>query len=167
MRTGSLLIVMALVSYSMVQADEGEVERSAVCDLNKSANIVIELMRAGDLGSILEEHTPEQLDVLIKNFSPVLMAFEAEVLSCTLPVLLYFYRTTDAHRAVTDAFIAALASQYSDRAKIVAIDAELFFSLAQAVDVQETPAFGMCRERRIEISVVGNDNVGQVAKLVE
>lgn len=111
MRTAWLLMVMALVSYSMVQASEGEDRCSAVCDLNQSANIVIELMRTGDLGSIVEEHTPEQLDMLIKNFSPALMAFEAEVLSCTMPVLIYFYRTTDANRAVTDAFIAALASQ--------------------------------------------------------
>jgi hypothetical protein len=68
---------------------------------------------------------------------------------------------------VTDAFIAALASQYSDRTKIVAIDAELFFSLAQVVDIEETPAFGMCRDRRIEISVIGNENVGQVTKLMQ
>lgn len=49
----------------------------------------------------------------------------------------------------------------------MAIDAELFFSLAQVVDIEETPAFGMCRDRRIEISVIGNENVGQVTKLMQ
>ena len=168
MRTTWLLMVMGLVSYSMIQAaGEVEDERAMVCDLNQSTTIILELLRTGELGSIVEEHTAEQLDMIIKNFSPALMAFEAEVLSCTLPVLLYFYRTSDHNKATSDAFIAALASQYKDRTKIVAIDAELFFSLAQAVDVQDTPAFGMCRDRRVDISVTGSDNIGHVTTLVQ
>jgi len=161
-----LVLVMMILSSSVMRADYSDAE-PVVYDFNASVNTIVELLRAGNLGSIVEECTDEKLDVLIKNFSPALMAFEAEVLSCTMPVLLYFYRTTDSSKATTDALVATLAQLHHDHTKIVAIDADLFFSLSQAIDVQETPTFALCRNRMIEVSVTCSENVGRVTALMQ
>ena len=62
------------------------VDSEQVIYFSNSVKTIRELLKSGSLPAILEDADPEKLDFLINNFSPAEIAFESEVLSCTIPV---------------------------------------------------------------------------------
>src|SRR5271168_2007423 len=104
--------VILLLFITACSSKQDVVSHKTLVDLVESTKIVRNLLCQKKIGQLLEEHDPEQLDILINNFSPASMAFESEVLSTTVSlVCVYFYQ--DSQREQT--FIKdldALAAEY-------------------------------------------------------
>src|ERR1700676_1576103 len=99
-----------------------DTQESSFVDLDESTQIIVELLRKNDLATILESASEEELDLLIKNFSPAEMAFEAEVLDKEIPVGVFFYQDAAQKKEVA-ALCDTLAQKYEEVFKFVAVPA--------------------------------------------
>lgn len=124
-----------------------------VYDLEQSTNIIIKLIKTGELSTVLAEHNKEAPDLMINNFSPSEMAFEAEVLSNQNPVLVLFY---DSVSTSALAILEKCAELYKDTIKCVAVNAEQLFRVTQHSDVDSIPTFILINER---------EEIGRIEKL--
>lgn len=116
-----------------------------VYDFAESVTLIRHLLKTDSIYKILEDVDQQGLERLINNFSPAQMALESEVLNCTLPVLIYFYE-----KNLDDAdFLEQLAQKYDDKIKIVTIDADAFFSIAEQFEIQRYPAVIFMHKRDI------------------
>lgn len=106
-----------------------------VYDFAESVTLIRQLLKTDSLPEILEDADAQGLDRLINNFSPAQMALESEVLNCTLPVLIYFYL----HQIMDSDFLEQLAQEYEDQIKIITLDADNFFSIAQQFEIEQFP----------------------------
>lgn len=111
---------------------------------SNSVKIINELLNSDSLSDILEDADPEKLDFLINNFSPAEIAFESEVLSCTMPVLLYVYKEC------SDAQLLAIIEEHYQTYKIVLIDADVFPMIAESLQISEYPVF-ICFDQGVEV----------------
>lgn len=122
-----------------------------------SVLLIRELIKSDSLPQILQEADPEAFERLINNFSPAQMALESEVLNCTLPVLLYFYIEQPCHLQLLE----QVANEHKDKIKILIIDADAFFSIAEQFEIESYPAIiGMDKRDEIYREVnVGNEKI--------
>lgn len=143
------LYAVFLLFLASCSSKQEAVSYKAVINLVESTAIIRTLLCQNKLSQLLEEHDPEQLDILINNFSPASMAFESEVLSTTVPlVCVYFYQDSPQEQAfIKD--LDALAAEYENKVKFVVVDAQKLFSIAQAAEVTTFPAIAWVRNRDI------------------
>lgn len=116
-----------------------------IYDLNDSTNIILQLITSGSLDNILEDVDSGKLDTLIKNVSPALMAFESEVLSCTLPVLVYYCTDQEKNNALE--WLKNLHNIYP-AIKYVLVDIEKLYSVAQQSVISSTPTISLIMGRQ-------------------
>jgi thioredoxin-like negative regulator of GroEL len=160
------LYVIFLLFLTGCSSKQDTASHEALVDLVESTTIIRSLLCQNKLGQLLEEHDPEQLDILINNFSPASMAFESEVLSTTVPlVCAYFYQDSPQEQAFIKN-LNALAAEYDNKVKFVIIDAEKLFSIAQAAEINTFPAIAWVRNREIFEYMHKNINVDTIRKKI-
>jgi thioredoxin 1 len=125
---------------------------SLVYNFADSVKIIRNLLHSNALPKILDEHDPEKLDFLINNWSPAQMAFESEVLSCTLPVLVCFYQK----ELNVIPFLEELANNYDGKLKIITIAEDKFPFITQLAVIESFPSFLLIKNRNEIVRWVGN-----------
>ena len=94
------------------------------------------------------------------------MAFEAEVLTTTMPlVFVYYYEETAQEQAFIQQ-LEALAIEYDGRVKFVVVDADALFSLAQDVDIATFPALIVAQNRDILETITENITLDLIHQLL-
>ncbi len=133
---------------SSIKQDTEERE-GPVYNLNDSTNIIRLLIKEDCIIDILEleDADPEQLNILLNNFSPAQMAFESEVLSCTLPVIVHFYKAGSDAYASMHKIIKELACTYENQIKFVEVNTETLYTIAQQAEVDQLPTLMFIKNR--------------------
>ena len=135
--------------------------------LTESTQIVRELIAKNALGALLEEHEPEQFDLLLNNFSPAQMAFEAEVLSSTTSlVIVYFYEDSPAEQEYIRE-CEQLAIRYNGKVKFVVIDMDALFVLAQDTNVTTSPTLFFVHGRDLLKKVAGPITISMMQTCIQ
>ncbi|HZW61920.1 MAG TPA: thioredoxin domain-containing protein [Candidatus Babeliales bacterium] len=139
---------------------------SSLYNLEDSATIVLKLIQNDTLNTILEDADPDMVDLLIKNFSPVEIAFESEVLNCTLPVLVYFFNPESAQQDEKLDLLEELAEQYDNQVKIVIVDATRLTKITERAEIETFPSCMVIINRK-EIERLEDPNKQQLIKAIE
>ncbi len=140
----SQLLGCLIISTTMVYSQENQ--DPLVYDLDESTNIILTLLEQNMMQKLVIDTTPDQLDRLIKNFSPAEIAFESEALSCTLPVLLYF---DDADGIDAMQPMLEDMARHEDRMKVVTVDADNLFRIAENTQIATLPTWVLIKDREI------------------
>lgn len=112
---------------------------SMIIDLVDSVDIIQTLIEKKQLAEILEDHNPNQLKLLLRNYSPAQLALISEVDNCPIPVLLYFYdpkKFPDQPLKQLKDFV----QQSPKEIKLVVVDLEKLFSLVMHANIEDLPA---------------------------
>jgi len=154
MKLKMALFVPFLISLPGCRAQKPAVpvDESSIINFSESVCIIRSLLCTNSLSTILEDIDPKKLDFLINNFSPAEIAFESEVLSCTLPVVIYCYRSL-----IDEQIITAIRSAYVDH-KIVTINADDFPYVADSFAIKKYPALIFMKQREEVERVEGMHN---------
>lgn len=102
----------------------------------ESIQIITKLIQEEKLSCLLEGAEPEEIALLVNNFSLAEIAFEAEVLSLTISVFLYL------SVASTDVFtknkkdINLIAKEFEDNFKVVFIDVVDFSLITKKLELK-------------------------------
>jgi len=151
----TLLLIFSSSCSSSKQIVSKKADGPAI-DLVESTSIIRELMRKNQLYKILEDHSQDELDILINNFSPATIAFEVEVLSTTTPlgVVCYASNSDQTQKKFISQFNEA-ALQYTTQAKFIMIDADRLYSLAQDAEIENFPTIILVKNREIVDRIEG------------
>ena len=122
---------------------------SPLINLVDSTHIIRTLIAQNKIGDLLEDHDSEQLALLLDNKSPAQMAFEAEVLSSTIPLVAVYYFQESKESKEFIKQLEDLAIKYDNQIKFVLVDAERLFSLAQDALIEELPTILLVKDREI------------------
>lgn len=145
----SILTLLPSCSFWNTNSKTGmELNPSPLINLVESTHIIRALITQNKIGDLLEDHDPKQLALLLDNKSPAQMAFESEVFSSTIPLVVYYFQESQE----SDEFINQLedlAIKYEDQIKFVLVDAERLFSLIQDAQIEELPAILLVKNREI------------------
>lgn len=139
-----LSMLPSCMQSDVTTAQHNNDEQEIIFDLNDSTDIILALLKSDELSKILEDVDPEKLDTLIKNVSPALMAFESEVLVCTLPVLVCYYAVDQREQCKN--WLLQL-HEWHQNIKYVLVNVDKLFSVAQQSEVESTPTMLLIRER--------------------
>ncbi len=122
---------------------------SPLVNLVESTQIIRTLIVQKKIGDLLENREPEQLELLLNNTSPAQMAFEAEVLSSTTPLVAvyYFQETKESNKHSKD--LESLANQYDGQIKFVVVNVQQLYSLAQDAQIEQLPTLLLVKDREI------------------
>lgn len=118
-------------------------------DLYESSGIILELIKSGKMVDILVDVSDEDqsLAMLLRNFSPAQMAFEAEVLNHKNPVIILFYQESNDDSKVMEKMLEEMAGEYDNQAKFVKIEADLLFALANQACIDTCPSIIVIHNR--------------------
>ena len=152
MRFPYFVLLVILFLPCCIRTNQADEDSSKVYDFADSVALIRGLIKSDSLPKILEEYDQDGLNLLINNFSPAQMALESEVLNCTLPELLYFYKDQCADIELLE----QLANEYTEKLKIVIIDADRFFSVAEQFEIEKFPTF-VCLYQRDELYRADNE----------
>lgn len=140
------ILLLAMIFLFPACGKEAAGPQEYLYNFADSVTLIRELIKSDSLPKILEDADQDGLERLITNFSPAQMALESEVLNCTLPVLIYFYKDSCADRALLE----QLAREYDDKLKFIIIDADAFFSIAEQFEIESYPALiGMSKRNEV------------------
>ena len=155
-----IFFCLVLVKYHALQSNQHEVSSSFVINLVESTHIIRTLISQNALGKVLEEHDPEQLSLLLDNVSPAAMAFESEVLSTTVPLVVVCYCSDeDLKNELFVSRLENLALTYDNKVKFVIVDVNQLFSLAQDAEIETTPVFLIVKDREVIGRFEGDDSI--------
>jgi hypothetical protein len=149
-KTCTLVLVLPFLSACNASKHEfAEEVAQPLVRLTESTTIILELISSKQLGKVLEPHTAEQAELLINNFSPAQLAFEAEVFTTTTPLVVVYYYADTLYEQAFIKQLEALALEYDDKVKFVVVDIDALFSLAQDADIEKSPTLILARNRDI------------------
>lgn len=146
------ILVLALPFLSACSASKNETITEAIqplVHLTESTALIRALISTKSLGKVLEPHTAEQMEILINNFSPAELAFEAEVFTTTIPLVIVYYYENNADEQKCIQQLEELALTYDDTVKFVVVDIDALFSLAQDAEIEKSPTLILTRNREI------------------
>jgi hypothetical protein len=152
MKKSCCILVLILPFLSACSAPKNEPVKESthpLVRLTDSTNIIRELISTKRLEKVLESHTAEQMELLINNFSPAKLAFEAEVFTTIIPLVIVYYYEDNVHEQTFIQQLEELAIEYDNKVKFVIVDMDALFSLAQDVDVEKSPTIILARNRDI------------------
>ena len=162
---GLLFCIPACFSKEQPTVASKESPTQAWVDLVDSTRIIQKLIVSNQLGTILEEHDPEELERLLHNVTPAQMALESEAINATMPVLVYYFDAGKENEKML-AWLKNFAETDKEKLKIVLVDAHALFILTQLADISELPTIilvqdGEEKERlvRSEITPASIENV--------
>lgn len=140
---GSLLLILS----GCQRSERDEYPETHYIDLNTSAKIILNLIHTGELKKVLQEDaTANGIDLLIKNFSPSELAFEAEVLNAQIPVVVVFVKDTKNSDEIKK-IMNKLAEENKDKIRFVLVDSEILFKLTEHSEVDIFPTISLIHER--------------------
>lgn len=143
-------------------------ETNLIYNIEDSTKIVRALIATNKIHEILEDSDAEQMEYVLNNFSPMEIAFEVEVLSCTLPVIVYFFNKKDLSYQNICASLETIVQQHDENIKAVIIDVEKFYTLAKRSEITETPTLAFVKDRNMIILAVDNfDDVNEIENAIE
>lgn len=161
----SIFFLVLLTSCSTTQ--QTKESTAALVHLIDSTTIIRNLIAQNRVGELLEEHTPAQLQRLLNNFSPAKIALEAEVLAPSeeTTVLVYYFKN-DPQEQLFLQQLEALATQYENRVKIVTVDADKLFSLAEDADIQKLPTLIVAQDRSITTMLSEDITIDHIKNII-
>src|ERR1700722_10163639 len=109
-----VLILPFLSACSTPKNDDTKESTQPLVRLTDSVIIIRELISTKRLEKVLEPHTVEQMELLVNNFSPAQLAFEAEVFTTTMPLVIIYYYEDSAHEQTFIQQLEELAIEYDD-----------------------------------------------------
>lgn len=137
-------------------------EHDALYSLDESASIIIELIRTKQLKKVLQKENIENLDLLIKNFSPAEMAFECEVLNFPGKAIAYYYQESDADYQAIEKILKQVAINYPDY-KFVSINVNNLFHFVENSQIDTIPTIVII-ENRNEIARLEKIKINDLEK---
>jgi len=126
---------------------EEKEDTSFVIDLNKSTKIIMKLIEKNDLAKVLEDTGQEGIDLLIKNFSPSEMAFEADVLNSINPAFVLFFKAKNSGLKNVLDTLEINAKALEGTVRFVKIDAEELFKIASISEIDTFPTMLLIKNR--------------------
>ncbi len=155
------LIFLPSCSFWHSDAEQNNLSTSSspLINLVESTHIIRTLITKNNIGDLLEDHNPEQLGLLLDNVSPAKMAFESEVFSTTVPlvVVCYFKESQESQKFFKG--LKNLAKKYGDQIKFVIADVDHLFSLAQDAEIENSPTILFVKNRKIIDRFEGNYSI--------
>lgn len=158
------ILIILLPNCSGNSGEKRTLEKN-IYNLDESTDIILKLIHTQKLSDILIDSTEENVDLLIRNFSPAEIAFESEVLNCTLPAVLIFFKKNDSNLSEIKIILDKMASEYTDKIKFVEIDVDRLIKIAQNGEVTNTPTILIVANRE-ERSRIGNFSVNNIESLL-
>lgn len=152
------LSLLFLTSCNSLTTGKNESFESLV-DLSDSTKLIRVVVSQSKLDELLEQHDPEQLELLLNNFSPAQMAFEAEVLSTTVPLVVIYYFKEGPQEKNFIKQLDKLAKNNEHKVKIVIIDSDKLFSLAQDAEIETFPTIIFSKNREILDRITKNISI--------
>ena len=144
-------IIGLLCSLSCCSNHQKPVEESSLHSLDTSTKIIVNLLEKRALQTILEPSTHEELNRLIKNFSPAEMALEAEVLNWPQPAILFFAQKANHDYQIMYSLLQVAARTHEQEIKFIEIDVDELFKITEQFELETIPALLLMNERQ-EIS---------------
>lgn len=126
----------------------GITHESPVHNLNDSTNIIMHLLRKNALQTVLETCHPEDIDRLVKNFSPAELALESEVLNWETPVILAFVDTENPEYQTLHKLFENSAQSYGTSVKFVEVNTQELFKIAQQFEITQLPTISLMFHRK-------------------
>jgi len=157
-----LVLFSCSLWYTRERPKDEDILSSPLIDLIESTHIIRTLIVQNKLESLLEDYDPEKLVMLLDNVSPAKMAFESEVLSTTVPLVVVYYFQENEESKIVIQELKNLAVTYDNRIKFVVIDVDKLFSLAQDAEIENHPTILLVRNREIIKRYVHMINVYQL-----
>jgi hypothetical protein len=120
---------------------------AALCNLDDATVHVIDLIYHHKLGTVLPDADSRHIDMLTKNVSPAEIAFEAEVLTCSTPVVLYFFDNTIVDHVNTMNMLATFALRFANQVKFVIVNTQTLSKIAQKAEIDQLPTWMFVKDR--------------------
>ncbi len=152
------LFILLLCFLSACTEQKKEIPEQQLINLVESTQIIRTLIHNNKLNTLLEDHAPEQLDLLLNNMSPAKIAFEVEVLSSTIPLIVVYYFKENLESRNFIEKLKKLAIIWDNQIKFVTIDVEKLFVLVQDADIQEIPTLLFVKDREVIDKIEGIAN---------
>ena len=153
--------------HSDAEQDNLPTSSSPLINLVESTHIIRTLITKNKIGNLLEDHNPDQLALLLDNISPAKMAFESEVLSTTVPLVVVYYFKSSQESQKFIKGLKNLAKKYDDQIKFVVVDVDRLFSLAQDAEIENLPTILFVKNREIIDRFEGNYSMEQLEQKLE
>ena len=148
------IILLFCTSCSMFQYKQKEFSKNLVLsasesvDLSDSITVIKSLIHTKELYKVLlPQSTPQSIDLLIENFSPAEIAFEAEVLNQELLCAVIFFKPSDAQWQKLSSLVEKMAQEYKQVIKFVIINSEKLFKLAEKAEIETIPTVLIIAQR--------------------
>ncbi len=148
--------IPACFSKEQQTASSQESSTHAWVDLVDSTRIIQKLIASNQLGTILEEHDPEELERLLHNVTPAQMALESEAINATMPALVYYFDPGKEDNRVL-AWLKDFAETHKEKFKVVLVDAHALFILTQLADISELPTILVVQDGEEKERLVGSE----------
>jgi thioredoxin-like negative regulator of GroEL len=162
------LIIFFIPSCTISEQKKDHTENeNYLINLVESTHIIRELIRKNQLNKILGEHNPEQLAILIDNFSPAKMTLETEVLSTTMPLVVVYYFNKNSESKDFIKKLKNLSAKYDDQVKFVIVDSERLFSLIKEAKIEKIPTVLFVKNREIIDNLDENINLELIEKKIQ
>lgn len=156
-------LFVACLNFFSPPIRSSEAENNPV-DLNVTTEIILTALKQP--AEIVEENFNTGLDFLLKNFSIADLALEADVLSSDLHVVLFFYKDP-LERDTIDSYGRFLLDHFNQKIKVVIVNAEVLFKLAEKAEIFGFPAALVVHERQEKNRLEGHFDEQDLIKLIE
>ena len=143
-----LCMLPSCMQSDVTTTQSNEDEQEIIYDLNDSTDIILALLKSGELSNVLKDDVDsDELDTFIKNVSPAWMAFQTEVLYCTLPVLVCY--CTHLQMEQCKQWLLQLHEQYP-HIKYVVVNEDKLLSVALQSGVKSTPTLLLVKDEETQ-----------------
>ena len=164
---GLLFCIPVCFSKEQQPVASKESSTHAWVDLVDSTRIIQKLIASNQLGTILEEHDPEELERLLHNVTPAQMALESEAINATMPVLVYYFDAGKENEKML-AWLKNFAETDKEKFKVVLVDAHALFILTQLADITELPTIILVQDGEEKERLEGSETSPEIiAKMVK
>ena len=159
--------LILILFFSSCISEKTKEQANAVINLVDSVKIIRIVVCKNKLNELLEAHDPEQLELLLNNFSPAQMAFESEVLSATIPlVVVYYYKESEKEKYFIEE-LEKLAKLNINKVKFVVVDSDKLFTLAQDAEIESFPTIVFSKNREIVEKITENITIDLIDTKIE
>jgi len=155
---------------SSKESDTREITQPAdsrVVNFDDSVTLIRAYIQENVLEKLFADHVwQEELDLLLKNYSPAALAFEAEVLQVEQPVLVVFLDSQMDQQSSIQDMLNEKAVEYASKLKIVIVQACKYPSLTKQALIDELPAALIIKDRA-EVNRLEGGNLATLKLFIE
>lgn len=139
-----LLSAWCIAQLCSTQLQAGETfcavnQDSLLTELNETANIILSLIQSNSVTMLIENTPLEEIELILKNFSPTELAFHVDVINYPQPVVAFFYNKSTAEFASIGALLKEQARLFRNKIHFVLIDADQLFKTLSVARVFSFP----------------------------